>query len=1484
MENNSDSIAATNSVRPSAFASSPFQYVQKQEVILCYPMAKIQNSARQGPDEYIELDRTFHEFSGYGGESDEIDLEKVFHVGQQLRWSTLLDEYRIVLLSEAGTGKTEEIRNVARKLRAEGKLAFFLRLENIASNFEYAFEEGTFEEFNKWLGSADEAWLLLDSVDEARLKNPADFALAIRKIGGLIGSAKDRTHIVVTGRTHAWRPKTDLRLCSQYLPRTPQVVAQTQATPKEAEAFDFDDEVVSTETKEPREAPVFKIMTLDDLSAAQIAIFIKARGVQDPRAFLDAVERADAWSFTARPQDLNDLAAFWRATGRIGSRLEIMRNSIDRRLIERDQDRAEAKPIAKEQLRLGARLLAAAATLAKNPTIRVPDGTENTTGISAQVVLKDWNEADVSNLLSRPIFDEAIYGAVRFHHRSVREYLTAEWLTELLRKEASRYAIESLFFKEQYGVTIVTPTMRPILPWLAILDDKIGQRVRELDPEVLLEGGDPSSLPLDVRTEILREVCEQIADGTERRSTTDRSAVQRFANADLAQEIGNLLEKYKANDELSSFLLRMIWLGQLEEALPTALSNALNPTSGQYRRITAFRAVQAVGSEPNIATVRAAVALEEGELDRDWLAELLVGLRSDNGSIEWLLGCLEKAAPKKQYSVDHLSEGVAEFAASCDIGTLPALASGLDALLDSPPLVERHFCEVSEKNGWLLGASAKCVERLIAARDPAALSKTSFSILAKLGAARGYQADDLPQDGVRFAVDIPLWDELNKAFFWFQVDQERERVDKKKGERLTDYWQASVFGSFWKFSQADLDYAVTQVEQQLEQDNKLVALSLAFALYRGAGRPRAVREKLKRLVSANAELKERLAGYLKPPARPEMASWKARERKWKRQSDAREAQRAANLTKSQDYLTTNLAKLIAEHEAAPGRLLNPLHYLFERTRESSKSSGRWTEYNWRTLIPTFGEGVAKFYRDGAVRFWRHYSPQLRSEGYPANTTANMTVFGLVGIEIESHETDEWATTLIDDEVLLACRYASFELNGFPTWFPNLYSKHPQTVGAFLLGEIEYELDRATPESDTNYILNDVEWSGQWAWDHLAPKLYDRLKAGEPNNLKHLDQLLRIVQGSSINDKAIAELASQKCATVLPPVNAARWFAVWVGADPDMAIPRLTERFGAIPDKAERTAFAMTFIINLVGGRRARENPARLGFLTAAHLKALYLLMHEHIRRDEDIERSGKGVYSPGPRDDAQDARNSLYELLLRIPGKEGFLAIQEIAQKTPDRPWLARYPLEKAERDGDLPAWEPSDVREFNDKLEKAPTSHRELAELAIHRLIDLKIDLEEGDSSIAGILKTVQHETDMRKFIGRELRQKALGRYAVPQEEELADGKRMDFRFHGSGGLDAPVPIELKLSDAGWSGNDHFERLENQLCGDYLRDPRSTRGIFALVNRGQQQTWILPDGRSVSFDGLVAALAGHWKTLAPQYPDIEDVAVIGIDLTKRGA
>ncbi len=378
-------------------------------------------------------------------------------------------------------------------------------------------------------------------------------------------------------------------------------------------------------------------------------------------------------------------------------------------------------------------------------------------------------------------------------------------------------------------------------------------------------------------------------------------------------------------------------------------------------------------------------------------------------------------------------------------------------------------------------------------------------------------------------------------------------------------------------------------------------------------------------------------------------------------------------------------------------------------------------------------------------------------------------------------------------------------------------------------------------------------------------------------------MINIVQGSAIDDSIVSKFAAQKAKATRKVEIAPIWFAVWVGVDPAVAIPALAARLAEIEKETDGTAFAMRFLTELVGGRRSTRG-ARQAYRTVEHLKSLYLLMLCHIREEHDIHRAGGGVYSPGLRDDAQDARNALLSFIRETPGKNSFLALMEISRAHPvesSRPWMALHAKEKATLDADTTPWSPRQVRDFHEMLERTPANHRDLWYLAVDRLSDLKLDLEDGDASIASILQPIDQETEIRKYIGNWCRERSGGRYVIPQEEELADAKRPDLRFHGVG-FDGPVPIELKLADK-WTGPHLFERLEVQLCGDYLRDRRSNRGVYCLIYHGSKSRWDLPNGgRAESFEALIEALQTYWMVLAPQFPDVEDIRVIGIDLTKR--
>lgn len=93
---------------------------------------------------------------------------------------------------------------------------------------------------------------------------------------------------------------------------------------------------------------------------------------------------------------------------------------------------------------------------------------------------------------------------LRFHHRSVQEYLAARRLNGLREKGMSIKALSRLLFAERYGVPVVIPSMRAIAAWLALWNEHVRRELMAREPETLLSMGDPESLALSVRGDLLR--------------------------------------------------------------------------------------------------------------------------------------------------------------------------------------------------------------------------------------------------------------------------------------------------------------------------------------------------------------------------------------------------------------------------------------------------------------------------------------------------------------------------------------------------------------------------------------------------------------------------------------------------------------------------------------------------------------------------------------------------------------------------------------------------------------------------------------------------------------------------------------------------------------------------------------------------------------------------------------------------------------------
>jgi hypothetical protein len=131
-------------------------------------------------------------------------------------------------------------------------------------------------------------------------------------------------------------------------------------------------------------------------------------------------------------------------------------------------------------------------------------------------------------------------------------------------------------------------------------------------------------------------------------------------------------------------------------------------------------------------------------------------------------------------------------------------------------------------------------------------------------------------------------------------------------------------------------------------------------------------------------------------------------------------------------------------------------------------------------------------------------------------------------------------------------------------------------------------------------------------------------------------------------------------------------------------------------------------------------------------------------------------------------------------------------------------------------------------------------------------------------------------------LRQQCRDQYTIAQEPELANGQRMDIWLHNTN-VHSPVPIELKLLDKNWTGPTLCERLRNQLAGDYLREITAGSGVMLLVSQkiNSVKKWEI-NRKRVGLSELADALKNYWQTIAGEYPGVETIEVIVIDLAQR--
>jgi hypothetical protein len=728
-------------------------------------------------DNFIDLNRSFatitkdHDFDIEDDPYAEVlaKFVKNYHNNFETKtWVDLFQLQRVIILAEAGAGKTAEIRSATKKLRREGRKAFFFRLEHINSGFDSSFEIGEKSEFDEWRTCDEQGWFFLDSVDEARLLGPKQFELAIRKFGSELGDGKQRSHIYITSRISEWRPQSDLILIKEKLPF--ESISKPEIQDEEGGFVfteNFSDITISQDGKYERGQIEPTVFALRPLNQDQIRIYAQAFDIKNLNDFLNAIEKAEAKIFSTRPGDLEELITYWKKHGKIASPAKLIEHNISSKLKEGDPDRLSALPLTPEKARQGSEILAATATFLKLNRILIPeqnvDSEIRAESIDAHEVLGDWSFKEIQALLQRPIFDEAIYGAVRFHHRSIREYLTAQWLNQLLIGGKSRRAIENLFFTERYGQQVVVPSLRPILAWLILLDDRIRAKTAKIAPEIFIQGGDPSALPTEIRQFMLTELCGYYANQHMPTWWLDDSVgLQRFSHPDLGQTISHLLERYPSHKKIQYLLLQMIWLGNITACSEQALNCALKECNNSYTRIYGIRIIKAVGTQEQQNRLVEAIMENPRDISKELLEELISAFLSDLLNSQQVFKLLKEIEPTESLLPSSPKKAFKEFCQyKCPEDNILEWIRELAPLLKEPPVIEDDFHVVSKQYNWLLPCLALAAERLIRIQHPDALHQSVIEIISLMQAASSFVSHD--EQEFALAELVPRWTELNYA-------------------------------------------------------------------------------------------------------------------------------------------------------------------------------------------------------------------------------------------------------------------------------------------------------------------------------------------------------------------------------------------------------------------------------------------------------------------------------------------------------------------------------------------------------------------------------------------------------------------------------------------------------------------------------------------------------------------------------------------------
>ena len=1409
--------------------------------------------------QYIQLNRTFRDVRN---EADTNSFSAFWEEYQDgaLTWERLLsgDHRLIAILAAAQSGKSEELRQQASNAHAEGKHAFYIPLVELASQgIPGCFTPEEESLFQQWKGGEDEALFFLDSIDECRLANQTIRA-ALTNLAKAIHGANDRLRVIVSSRILDWRWKEDKETIESILPQLLQAAPTGEGTSESPRS-----DGVKGETPQALE---LRIVSLKPLNRKQIQIFAEKRGIEDVEAFISAIEQRTIQDLASRPMELEGLVAQWKTNKEIGTYTEIIRSLVQSKLIDSSSEGKDS--LSFEKARDGARQLALALTLTKKSSVNTPDCPAEvrakSEALDPMVVLQGWGRNEVTTLLDRALFDEVSIGTVRLH-RTYQEFLTAEWLYDQLNAPGGRRAVCDLIFVQKFGSTIIPPTFNAAAGWLGNWDQQIQEKILAIEPENFISQGDPAALSTEVRQQCLTGFARKFQDHPDTGVSFDIGALNRFQADDMIDTVGSLLTDFADHEDIQDLALRLIWAQKLSP-LVEHLFPYFEESSRRYHNVLALRAIHEAGTIEQKKRLVNFCLKSPNKYDESTVGELVERYYPAILSTKQLVSFLsERAAPNEKVSTGLPYHLVQTASTLSDLAVAEELIHALMVLAQEPPHHDREFApNLSQKYSWLEPTIKHLFYNILTmpvsdtALNPT-LAVEALDILARY--KRAYLPHRAGSKEVSIHEGLNQRPQLKRQFLLHRLTECRAKSEDEAQIKIT-------FINGWvgyHASEADINWLISDASHHEDALWRMIAFNLAMRLFTpdGASQFTSIRE----LAEGEKAFAQDYKAWTTPTTKPDKKKLD-REKKEK----ARKAIEAKNAADWVVHFKENIVKLSLPAAGWEHRLGRIAQWYGEFNYDDSAA------VSLESIALATDQATADAFRQGCLSFWKSVTPLMPYESL-GNAGDTIELVGLSGLAFESQD-KRWPHHLSKEDALRAARFATLKLNGFPSWFKSLFDVHADVIVPLFMKQIEAEFSLPDDKHKRFFFLNRLSHSEM---DIVAPfvrpieKLY--LTHTPRNRFFRTKALSFLFRYTEIDRDALAHLAEAEFAKAKVKDDIVFWLAVWLNVDAIPAIYTFVQHLKKLDNDDGLTVFIS--LANFLGSRHGDGfRWANASYLTIPALNELIPLIYTYIKVEED--QVHEGAFRPNARDNAESFRSSLIGALSDIPGKESFNAILQLAkhpalESRRHRFWAIAF--SKLVKEADTPTWKTSDVAQFSRSMEIIPANADTLSLVTLRCLESIKADLEDGDTSIASLVRGAKKEAEVQSYLAKSLQTEAKGRLTVHREEEVVNRKLPDLRTHhplSSG----PTGIEVKIADK-WSGADLRERLFNQLVAQYLRAAESNHGVFLLTYHGRKKAWEHPDtGEKLNFDQLLEWLKNEAETFLKQSTKVETLVVVGIDLT----